>query len=92
MAFYRLQYIKFILNFARLKNICGILTTYQGFCNLFFTAQNSAMPPVKVESPYADTGGCGESFKFTLLVGSLICLLNVVLFNPTRVLVDGLGP
>jgi hypothetical protein len=43
MAFYRLQYIKFILNFARLKNICKILTTYQGFCNLFSTAQNSAV-------------------------------------------------
>jgi hypothetical protein len=44
MAFYRLQYIEFILNFARLKNICRILTTYQGFCNLLSTAQNSAMP------------------------------------------------
>jgi hypothetical protein len=46
MAFYRLQYVEFILNFARLKNIYGILTTYQGFCNLFSTAQNSAMPAV----------------------------------------------
>jgi hypothetical protein len=46
MAFYRLQYIEFILNFARLKNICKILTTYQGFCNLFSTAQNSAIPAV----------------------------------------------
>jgi hypothetical protein len=49
LAFYRLQYIKFILNFARLKNICGILTTYQGFCNLFSTTQNSAMPAVPRE-------------------------------------------
>jgi hypothetical protein len=47
MAFYKLQYIEFILNFARLKNICKILTTYQGFCTLFSTAQNSAVPAVK---------------------------------------------
>jgi hypothetical protein len=56
MAFYRLQYIELILNFARLKNICKILTTYQGFCNLFFTAQNSAMPAVpenQIEKPSA---------------------------------------
>jgi hypothetical protein len=42
--------LNFAMNFASLKIICKILTTYQAFCNLFSTAQNSAMPAVLTAS------------------------------------------
>jgi hypothetical protein len=38
--------VKFLMNFAMLKSMCKILTTYQAFCNSFCTAQNSAVPAV----------------------------------------------
>jgi hypothetical protein len=40
--------LNFAMNFASLKNICKISTTYQAFCNLFSTAQNGAMLVVSV--------------------------------------------
>jgi hypothetical protein len=42
MAFYRLQYIK-LIEFYKAQKYLQNFETYQAFCNLFSTAQDSAM-------------------------------------------------
>jgi hypothetical protein len=63
------------MNFASLKIMCKILTTYQAFCNSFSTVQNSA-----VQCQMANRANYGRYYIVTAGI-ALFCTVENELQN-----------